>query len=91
MDPKDFLLKLEEQSIPFGERLVNAVGSFFHLLIAAPICIVLAPITFFRILFTTRRVVLVPMDVKRKSVDDLEDPDMPDWKKHHKEMYGEED
>lgn len=81
--------RLVEQTIPFGERLVNATQNFFYLLALAPICLITAPINFFRILFTTKRKVAV-LDIPLKQ-NNQAPHDVEPWKKEHDDLFGSED
>jgi hypothetical protein len=94
--PPGIPFTVEEVPIPFGERLTAAIQQFFYLLMMGPVCIVLAPVHFFRILFTKTRATVVitntdltkgklPMDNMGGGNDD--EP----WKKQHREMYGDDE
>jgi len=89
----------EEYHIPFGQRLSDAVQRFFTAIANSLICLCLAPVVFFRVLFTSKRKVWRHNPLFRGFEDqgqininlNQQAPNDEDWKKLHDELYGNDD
>jgi hypothetical protein len=86
--------RIIDEKIPFGERLSMAISQA-----ASTFCIVIAgvfllPVNFFRTLFTSKRRI-IEFNITRApsengAVGDFHLDDEEDWKKAHREQYGDE-
>lgn len=83
--------KIIDQPIPFGERLTTATQQFFQLLALVPICLITAPITFFRVLFTTSRKVMVIDTPHHQGLTNNIQPPAEPWKQKHDELFGNDE
>jgi hypothetical protein len=90
-NPTNLPFAIQEVPIPFGERLTNAVSQFFYLLALAPICLVTAPISFFRILFTSKKKVMVVQNPAQPPQSNPFEINEEEWKKKHKELFGDDE
>ena len=94
---KEIPFTIEDVPIPFGERLTTAVQYFFHTLVLIPIYLVLAPVGFFRILFTKTKPTVVLFGQGNAQLNGGPLPpsangdDGEDWKRQHREMYGDDE
>lgn len=89
----------KEEYIPLGERIVTSIYKSLITLCHGVISILISPIVFFQVLFTSRRKTRInisqmkmpgqngPMNInfKRPPSDDDED-----WKKEHLDQYGDD-
>jgi hypothetical protein len=88
--------RIIDEKISIGERISLAVTQFVGTIAAVLTVVILLPVAFLRTLFTTTRKVI---DVDEKMLPFLGSagqlPSMPpedgeDWKRAHKEEYGDE-
>lgn len=85
---------VHEEPIPFGDRLLHALQQFFWLLALAPTCLLAAPITFFKILFTSKKKVLMlpgPKQLGTNPSNPFGQANDEPWKKQHDELFGEDE
>lgn len=95
-NPYDQPMMIQEVDVPLGERIVIGVQKFFELLSGGLAAIVLAFIVPIRVLFTTKKDILVPIPefMNAPTQVNLNLPPAPggdddeDWKKKHREEFG---
>ena len=91
--------KIVEQKIPFLERVSNAVQVVIWAIAACVTTLILLPVNFLRVLFTTKRNVLeiTGQQVQGGNIMPLgginpfgaNPDDDEDWKRAHREEYGD--
>jgi len=88
--------KIIDEKIPIGERVTVAVTQFVGTIAAVLTVLVLLPVTFLRTLFTTTRKVIdinneaLPFFGTAGQLPPLPPEDGEDWKRAHREEYGDE-
>ena len=90
-EPQRKPYKIVEEKIPFLERVSLAIQVFISSILVVLSATLLMPVNCLRALFTTKRRVIEIIEFHRHPGQDGQNPDDgEDWKRAHREQYGEE-